>query len=176
MHPGYLKTYRFYGTPLYWRPIGKYHELENFVQWMRQIRIFLHVNQSFRREQLISKIKSTMRTRIFLGFFIPDLGVSNQNVRQRIVWNPPLITHCGIHFFNTNSGRTLSSFGHFDVQMHTNIFYILTGMNILTGYKARRRTGECPEYDNMPFVMVIRWPRTRKYVTHEGKNQTNELK
>ena len=51
-----------------------------------------------------------------------------------------------------------------------------SGMNTLTRYEARRRTGERPEYEHVPFVMVISWPRTRKSVAHESKNQNNELK
>ena len=37
-----------------------------------------------------------------------------------------------------------------------NIYYMYTGTNTLTGYEAGRRTGERPEYENVPFVMVIR--------------------
>ena len=53
---------------------------------------------------------------------------------------------------------------------------ILAGTNILTGYEAQGRTGERLEYKNVPFVMVISWPRTRKSVAHESKNRNNMLK
>ena len=54
--------------------------------------------------------------------------------------------------------------------------FLISGTNTLTGYEARQRTGERPEYEHMPFVMVIRWPRTPNSVAHESKNRNNVLK
>ena len=48
---------------LHWRPYGKCHGEETFVQWIWQIRFYRHVNQNFRRKRPISLIKRTTRTR-----------------------------------------------------------------------------------------------------------------
>ena len=57
----------------HWQLISTYRDLENFVQQTQQIRFYLHVNQSFRREQPISQIKRTIRARFSIFFSIARL-------------------------------------------------------------------------------------------------------
>ena len=74
-----------------------------------------------------------------LGFFIWVFGVSYRYFCQWQDWNSSKITLCGestrvrevkqfscdVFFFNTQSWRTVPSFGHYCVPMHTNLFKIL---------------------------------------------------
>ena len=116
--------------------MGKKKALSLKILW--QIRFYRHVNQNFRRKHPILLIKRTTSTRfarvIYLGFW-----VSHRYFCQWQDWNSSKITLCGessrlrevkqfscdVFFFHTQSWRTLSSFGHYCVPMHTNLFKIL---------------------------------------------------
>ena len=75
----------------------------------------------------------------FAGVRYLEFLVSNRYFCQQQDWNPSKITFCGeitrcrklkqflcdFFFVNTHSWRTLTSFGHYCVLMHTNFFNIL---------------------------------------------------
>ena len=100
---------------------------------------YKHVNQNFRRKLPISLIKRTIRTR-FARVLILGWWVSNRYFCQWRDWNSSTINLCGestrlwevkqfscdFFFINTQSWRTLPSFGHYSVPVHTNLFKILS--------------------------------------------------
>ena len=116
--------------PLHWRSNGTYHGLEYFVQWMWQIRFYPHGNQSFRRNQPISKKKLTTRTRFARVHYL-RFGGSNRYFCQRLYLYPPPWNY-QIPKGKTLSVRvflfrhlTLPSFGLSCVPMNTTLFNIL---------------------------------------------------
>ena len=114
-----------------------------FPTWhvcMPQIRLYAYVNQNFRRNRFSSQMKRKTRTGILLCSLLVLLGSRVINIFFRwLDWNSPYFTVCvkitrlrklkqcswEFSFFNINSTPTLSSFGNFCVQMHTDFIKVL---------------------------------------------------
>ena len=121
-------------APLHWRPNGKCHGWEFFVQLIWQIRFYRHVNQNFRGKKTNFADKMNHKNSFFARVLYLGFGVSKRYFCQWQDWNSSKLTLCGestrlrevkqfscdVFFFNT-----LPSFGHYCVPMHTNLFKIL---------------------------------------------------
>ena len=95
--------------------------------------------QKFQKKALNFSDKTNRKNSLFAGVLYLDCLVSNRYFCQQQDWNPSKITFCGeitrwrklkqfssyFFFVKIHSWRTLASFGHSCVPMHTDFFNIL---------------------------------------------------
>ena len=113
-----------------------YHDVDNFVQFTRQIRFYAYVIQSFRRNHSVLKwnepeecLSCKGSLLVLFGFPIDvffDGSILNSPFNT-VWWHYPFTKGktCRFSFYNIHWRQTLQSFGHTCVQLNTDFINFL---------------------------------------------------